>query len=145
MSDETPTTATPLPDRRFGKREKPWTRNPRQPADGTLPRRWEPRFLDGMDSRLGIVQKLRQRITDLNAEVQADSILKQMLVDRFCFMQTALETLESAALLEGKFDPGAWTQMVNAATGIIRALGGVEKKARPVGNLRQYIDREAAG
>ncbi len=126
-------------DRRFGKRDKPWTRKSRRKPDGTLPARWEPKLLDSMDSRLVVVRKLRQRVAELQEEMNADSILKRMLCDRFIFMQTALETAEANALQNGGFDPGPWTQMVNAAVGIIRALGGPGRKAKPVQDLRSYV------
>lgn len=105
----------------------------------TLPARFVPRFWDECDGRMAVVKEIRRRVQLLKADTAADSYQKEILCERTVFICCQLETQERTAIERGTFDAGRYTQMVNALVGLLRSLG-LERRAKQVTNLRDYID-----
>jgi hypothetical protein len=107
-------------------------------AIATLPERFVPQFWDECDGRIAIIREIRRRVDLLKADCASDSYQKSILCERAIFIACQLETQERAAIEKGQFDPGRYTQMVNALVGLLRSLG-LERKARSVERLEEYV------
>ncbi|HWA25698.1 MAG TPA: hypothetical protein VG734_08565 [Lacunisphaera sp.] len=108
----------------------------------TLSGAFEPRFWEDADGRVAIVREIRTRYEQLKADAQADSTQKDLIAQRAVFVAIQLETMERTACETGKIDAGVYTQMVNCLTGLLKALG-LERKAKPVGDLKSYVNGRA--
>lgn len=114
-----------------------------QPVE--LPATFVPQFWIEQDHRSFVVKEITVRIKTLTDDTGADSTQKQLLVQRAVFLALQLETMEVNAVRgTTPFDPGVYTQMVNALSGLLKALG-LERAVRKVGTLRDYMaEREDA-
>jgi hypothetical protein len=110
----------------------------RRTKDLTLPNRFVPQFWHDVDGRCGVIKEIRRRYEHLKQDVGADSYQKDLLIQRTVFVSLQLETMETKAAETGEFDPGVYTQMVNALSGLLSKLG-LERKARTVPNLKTYV------
>ncbi len=104
----------------------------------SIPTRFVPQFWDNVDGRCAIVKEIRRRYEELKRDTGADSFQKDLLVQRTVFVALQLETMETKAAETGEFDPGVYTQMVNAMSGLLSKLG-LERKAKHVPNLKSYV------
>lgn len=109
-------------------------------AIATLPERFVPQFWDECDGRIAIIREIRRRVDLLKADCASDSYQKSILCERVIFIACQLETQERAAIEKGQFDPGRYTQMVNALVGLLRSLG-LERKAKKAERLEEYVRR----
>jgi hypothetical protein len=103
----------------------------------TLPERFQPRFWSECDNRMALVRAIKERVTGLKVDANADSVQKEVLCERAVFLLTILETHEVNAIEGGKLDLGAYVQGVNSLMGLLRLLG-LERKAKKVG-LSEYV------
>ncbi|NNJ26148.1 hypothetical protein [Alienimonas chondri] len=103
-----------------------------------MPTRFEPRFLDGLDGRVGIVKELRCRYDELKTAVGADSPQKDYLCERLCWLLITLETAETRAIEGEPFDANKYTVLLNSALGLFRTLG-IDAKAKNVPDLKTYL------
>ena len=110
-------------------------------AKVTIPARFEPRFWEDGDSRRSIVKLMRRRYKALHADAGGErSAQRDILIQRASFISIILETWE-VRLAEGEnIELGAYTQMVNALTGLLTKLG-LEKHVRDVTDLKDYLKR----
>jgi len=110
----------------------------------TLPARFEPRFWGDCDGRSLVAREIRQRYNELRTDTGCDSAQKDLLVQRAVFISVQLETMEVDAMKGRDFDVGRYTQAVNTLLGLLRTLG-LEKYAKPVGNLQDYVKQRGNG
>lgn len=94
----------------------------------TIVARFQPSFWVDADTRYAAIKLVRARVEALARDINADSEQKRLLVERAAFLSCVLESAEvRAAQGIEKLDLGAWTQGVNALTGLLKLLG-IEKR-----------------
>lgn len=121
-------------------KQRPTTRSERRAKEpATIPARFEPRFWETTDQRQSAVRVIRRRCEELREDVGADSVQKDLLVQRAIFLSIQLETMEVEAIESGHFDPGIYTQMVNGLTGLLNKLG-LERQIKEVTDLKTYVN-----
>lgn len=115
------------------------TKKTRRKPEATVPARFQPKFWEDADSRLGIVRRIRDRFEALKEQTGADSLQKEILCQRAVFLLTRLETVERRAIEEGEFaEVGTYVQSINTLISLLKILG-LESSKKKVVNLRQYI------
>ncbi|MBW3540726.1 MAG: hypothetical protein KY476_10685 [Planctomycetes bacterium] len=105
----------------------------------TIPARFEPHFWAGVDGRCTIAKEIRRRYELLKDHTGAESYPKDLLVQRAIFIGLQLETMECVAAERGEFDPGVYTQMVNALSGLLSKLGLERRDREAVPTLKAYV------
>ena len=115
----------------------PKTRKLSRRVASAIPDVFSPEFWSDQDSRLHVARTIKRMVARLMDDAGADSYQKELLSQRAVFLALQLETAEIEAARSGNFDPGQYTQGVNALLGLLKALG-LEKKARKVG-LKDYL------
>lgn len=93
------------------------------PKEVSISKRFVPRFWAHLDNRGGIARTIHRRYLRLKQDTGADTEQLDLICRRAVFISVQLESQEVTAALDGKFDAGKYTQMVNALTGLLRALG----------------------
>jgi hypothetical protein len=93
-----------------------------------VPKRFLPRFWENADQRQVAIREIKRRYALLRKDAGADSFQRDLLAQRAIFISVQLETMEVEASEGGDFNSGHYTQMVNALTGLLKALG-LEKRA----------------
>lgn len=120
--------------------KRPTTRAARRAKNpATLPRRFEPKFLEQLDQRLSVVKLIKKRIRELNDDTGADCAQKRMLVRRAVFICIQLETMESEAIENGSIDFGPYVQAVNSLKGILNDLGIEKHATEELNDLSAYL------
>lgn len=109
-----------------------------QPKSVAIPEKFVPQFWDAVDGRCGIVKEIRRRYEILKQDAGVESYQKDLLCQRAIFIGVQLETMECIAAAEGKFDPGCYTQMVNALSGLLSKLG-LERQFPNRKSLKAYV------
>ena len=110
----------------------------RTPAAPDLAERFTPRFWQQTDQRTATARVMRERYEALKADAGADSVQRDMLVQRAVFIGLQLETMEVRAAEEGVLDMGVYTQAVNALSGLLSKLGlNAHKQKTP--SLQTYL------
>jgi hypothetical protein len=119
--------------------QRPTTRAARAAkTPATVPERFVPRFWEDADGRQLAVREIKRRYEQLRTDVGAESYQKDLLCQRATFVAIQLETMEAAAVQGEAFNPGVYTQMVNALLGLLKALG-LERHAKQVVSLQTYV------
>ncbi len=103
-----------------------------------LPQKFEARFWELADHRTGLVKAIRRRYEELKEDCCADSVQKDMLVQRAVFLAIQLESMEVTAAETGQLDLGFYTQATNALSGLLTKLG-LEKQFEQTLDLQEYI------
>lgn len=111
----------------------------------TPPERFMPGWLDQLDGRTGIAQTMHQRFkafTDDLGGADRLSYQQRALVERCLWLEYYLASQEKA-LASGKeeFEPGKYTQSVNALSGLIAKLG-LDRVAKEV-SFTDYVKATA--
>lgn len=107
------------------RREAPPTRRTSPARPPALPATFEPYFWHQLDRRSGTAREVARRVRLLREHARAEkNYPKELLADRAAFLSIVLETMETEAERNGVFNVNAWTQAVNALTGLLRSLGG---------------------
>lgn len=110
----------------------------------SLPQHFVPKFWQGQDNRVAVVKEIRRRVRTLQQDVGADSYQKEILCERAIFMLCQLETMECDAIThESLLDPGVYTQMVNALSGLLNKLG-LERAVAKSNGLKAYLAEKGA-
>lgn len=115
----------------------------------TVPAKFKPGFLTELDSRTGLAKALRATYQEVVADVGGEedvSRVKQALIERFCWLEAVLQTLEcemAAGLIDKAKVLGSWIQAVNSLSGLAKTLG-IERKARAMPWL-QALPQDANG
>jgi len=113
----------------------------RRKKEPDLNTRFEPQFWEDLKQTTRIAIRIKKRLKQLEKEVQADSLAKQMLVQRAVFLSLRIETMEMEVINDNaKFEYGAYVHLVNAFKGCLRDLG-LEKHADTL-NLQEYLKTE---
>lgn len=110
----------------------------------TLPTKYESGFLQRMDGRTEVAQRLRQNFGTIADEVGGDlSHVKAALVERFVFLEAVMATTETEIAASPANAPaliGSWVQQLNAMVGLSKVLG-IERRAKDVPALSDYIGK----
>lgn len=105
------------------------------------PDKFSPGWLDQLDGRTGIAQAMRQRYASFTNDLGGDDRLsyqQRVLVERALWLEYYLHTQEKAmASGEAEFEPGKYTQSVNALSGLLTKLG-LDRMAREV-SFTDYV------
>lgn len=111
----------------------------------TLPTRYEKGFLSRLDGRTEIARELRAAFDEIVADqggVDGLSHVRRSLVERFCWLEAVLRSLELRIAEADKAETAEllsrWIQGLNSLTGLARTLG-LERRARKVDDLRSYV------
>lgn len=111
------------------------------------PDRFTPGYLDALDGRTAIAQEMRERYATMTQDLGgADQLSYQQrsLVERALWLEYWLRTQEHELAGGKEFDVSRWIQAANGLQGILSKLG-LERKAKPVQSLSEYLaKREAA-
>lgn len=120
------------------RRGRPRLHPPAEPKQGdTLPTRFVPKFWADADRRVSTVRRVEALVQRLKADGGCDSVQREILAERAAFIAVLLQTSELNAIEEGQFEPGPYTQGVNALVGCLRALG-LERRVATIG-LKSYL------
>ena len=107
----------------------------------TLPGTYRAGWLDDLDMRTKVARAIMQRIAALTSDAGgADSLshAKISLIRRAAFLEAICESHEMKLAVGKEVNIGAYTQSLNSMLGLYRLLG-IERKARDVGTLKDYI------
>ncbi len=114
------------------------------PKNQAPPDRFAPGWLEQLDGRTGIAQAMRQRYRTFTDDLGGHDRLsyqQRVLVERALWLEYYLADQERALAGGQEFDPGKYTQSVNALSGLIAKLG-LTRVAKEV-SLHEYVKREA--
>jgi hypothetical protein len=109
------------------------------------PKRFEANFLLKMDGRTEIYQQLKNAYDEITADCGGAENLSHVmlaLVERFVFLEFTLQQLEKRIAENPKNADefiSKWIQACNSIVGIGKTLG-IEKRAKKVKNIREYIE-----
>jgi len=112
-----------------------------QKPPGTFNTGW----LSQLDGRTGVAQVMRERFNAFTADlggVEHLSYAQRSLVERALWLEYWLAQQEQNLATGADFDVGKWTQAANSLQGILTKLG-LERKAKDVPNLHDYINNRA--
>lgn len=105
------------------------------------PERFAPGWLDQLDGRTGVAQTMRHRYQAFTNDLGGHDHLsyqQRVLVERALWLEYWLAQQEQAmAKGESEFDPGKYTQSINALSGLIAKLG-LARVAREV-SFTDYV------
>ena len=101
-----------------------------------------------LDRRCSVVREFTGDLTELWQDlgsVENLSAQKRWLCERIVFMRRRMLAYESAILAgtEPPMDAGTYSNFANVCQGHLKSLG-LERKARPVGNLSEWLAGKAA-
>jgi len=112
----------------------------------TLPKRVRPGWLKRMDQRSRVARGLHDRLHQIGDDMGgADNMpaLARSLTERFVHVEALVQQHEQAAR-EGKpFDTQAYLALLDRVVRIASTLG-LERRARPVPNLHEYMAAKAS-
>ena len=98
-----------------------------------------------LDGRTAVAQVMRERYDVFTADlggVDRLSYAQRSLVERALWLEYWLAQQEQNLATGADFDVGKWTQAANSLQGILTKLG-LERKAKDVPNLHDYINNRA--
>jgi hypothetical protein len=101
--------------------------------------KWAPQFWEDQDQRTAAVKEIRRRLQRLCDDAGVTSYQQELLAQRAVFLSLQLETIEVNAERNGEFSPGTYSHLTNSLLGVLKALG-LEKQAKPVGQLSNYLE-----
>ena len=125
-------------------RQRPTTREARRAQKpATLPTRFKPRFLDGIDQRQTVVKTIRKMIDRIKAETGCKTLLREILIEELVFLVVLNATARAKALDGEPYEPGVMTQTTNAISGLAVKLG-IDRLALETidGDLSAYLARK---
>ena len=113
------------------KTKRPTTRAERRAKNpAVIPARYTPRFLEGMDNRLGVVRKLKAEVVELIEATGADNPPQLQWCEEVVWLRYRLSKLRAEALTTGKVNDPVMTQMTNTLSGMLNRLGFDNKEAK---------------
>lgn len=111
-----------------------------------VPNKFAQGWLQELDSRTAIAREMRQRYSEVCADlggVDSLSYMQRSLVERALWLEYWLANQERE-LAEGKdFDVSRWIQAANGLQGIYSRLG-LERKAKEAPTLGEYLAKREA-
>lgn len=108
--------------------------------------RFEAGWLDRLDNRYGLARELRERYTEVCADlggVESLSYMQRSLIERGLWLEYWLSLQERELAKGGEFPAAAWVQAVNSLQGIYSRLG-LERRAKQVPDLHTYLRQRQA-
>lgn len=105
------------------------------------PKQYRPGWLDSLDGRYSIARELRERFTEICADlggVEYLSYAQRSLIERGLWLEYWLSQQEQALAKGQDFDVSRWIQAANSLQGIYSRLG-LERKQRDVPDLQSYL------
>jgi hypothetical protein len=111
-----------------------------------VPEKYDENFLAAMDGRAKVTKELRERLTTLQNDLGGEDALsyqRRSLCKRAIWLEAIVEGKE-VKIAKGNIEElSAYVQAVNSLIGLYRALG-LDRVARDVPHLRDYIDHQSA-
>jgi hypothetical protein len=110
-----------------------------------LPADYAPDWLEHCDKRTKIWRAATEREAALVSDAGGEANLthaKRSVIRRAVFLELLAETQEMKFTAGEPLDVGSYTQAFNSMLGAYRVLG-VERKARPIGRLRDVMSGAA--
>lgn len=104
-----------------------------------VPKAFVPKFWDELDGRCIVAKEIRRRYEELASDTGADSVQKQMLVQRAVFINLRLEAIECEAAQGEPFDAGLYASMTNSLNGLLSKLG-LNKQIKNADDLQSYLE-----
>lgn len=107
----------------------------------SVPSKFQPGWLDALDSRTAIARQMRERYAALTNDlggVDALSYAQRSLCERGLWLEFWLSQQERELAEGGDFDVGKWVQAANSLQGIYSKLG-LERKAKDVPDLQTWM------
>jgi hypothetical protein len=106
----------------------------------SVPAKFKPGFLSTLDRRTDLAKALRANrdaiVRDVGGQEDVGHV-KNALVERFCWLECVLQTIEQE-MAGGNVDRlGVWIQATNSLSGLAKVLG-IEPKQRTV-DLKTYL------
>ena len=112
-----------------------------------IPSKFNHGWLQDLDSRTALARELRERyqaLTDDLGGADRLSYAQRSMAERALWLERFL-VLEEQNLASGKeFDAARWIQACNSLSGIFKTLG-MERKARDVPSLHEYLQAKESG
>ena len=115
----------------------------------TLPAKFEAGFLEKLDGRTEVCKMLRaayeEIVTDLGGEAGLSHV-QAAIVERFVFLEATLRAWERRIIehpKESEVILSRWIQALYSLSGLAKTIG-IERKAKPVTNLKAYIKEKSA-
>ena len=118
----------------------------RKPSDDAnrVPSTFVPKFWEKhSDQRSLVTRTILARRAELTEAVQADSPQVDIIIQRICYIELVLNTLEIESLETGVRDFGVYSSMTNTLMGLLKSIG-LERKAKRVGTLQDHLKERAA-
>lgn len=104
-------------------------------------------WLEKLDGRTSLARAVQSRYKALTHDLGGMDDLsyqRRSLCKRAIYMEAIIEQQEAALSRGEDVDQGKLTQAVNTLIGLLKTLG-LERKARDVPNLTDYLNKKASG
>lgn len=109
----------------------------------TLPDGYSAGWLDKLDKRTKVAKAVLARITELETDAggaETLSAARRSLIRHAAWLDAIVESYEMKLAAGEQIDVGGHTQALNSLLGLFRLLG-LERRQKPVRNLRDLMDR----
>ena len=117
-------------------------RAPKQKLLTTVPQKFDPDFIERLDSRCNIAAIVHERRAALEAHCGSTvSYVQGSLVKRCIWLELICESYEQKLVNGEPVDVGALTQLNNSLKGLYKDLG-LQPTAKPVRRLRELIEEK---
>ena len=110
----------------------------------TLPDKFQAGFLSTLDGRTELARALRDNCRAILSDIAADepvSHIKAVLIERFCWLEMFLRTLEhemATGLVDNRESIGRWIQGINSLCGLAKVLGVEHRSSQTNINLNAF-------
>lgn len=111
----------------------------------SVPVKFEPGFIAGLDNRTGIAQAMRERYHAFTSDLGGDdrlSYAQRSLCERALWLEHWLREQERTLASGGEFNIGAWVQAANSLQGILSKLG-LERQSKEIPDLSEFLRKRA--
>ena len=113
----------------------------RLPTPGKNGESYEVKSLDMADGRYSVVKRLRQRLSKLTEETNADTVAKDVLCNRAMFLLAYLESAEIRFLSAKKMDWSTYLKVLRQLTDVLAKLG-LDRAAGSAKTLASYLESQ---
>ncbi len=111
-----------------------------------IPEQYSPDWLEKLDHRTSLAKAVTERLCALTSDLggpDALSYQQKSLCKRAIWSEAILEQMEVALGRGQEVDLGRYTQAINTLIGLFKTLG-LERRARDVPNLEQFLKQRAS-
>jgi len=111
----------------------------------TLPDSYSADWTKMLDKRTKVARAVLSRIAELESDAggaETLSATRRSLIRHAAWLDALVDTQELRLATGQQIDSGAYTQMLNALSGLFKAIG-LERRQKPVRSLRDIMDGDA--